>query len=120
MCAGTLGDNAVERYTLFLTSVTLAVDPSERRTALQRAREHGLDVPRVAIVTAEHTIARALVNLKAAQGPDTTRTVNRVDSHRERDVRDGAVTGERYPEIPARRVVFPSPFVAGGVCSFVL
>ncbi|KAI9430210.1 hypothetical protein BJY52DRAFT_1232458 [Lactarius psammicola] len=54
--AGVLGDNAVERYTLFLTSIALAADPSERRTALQRAREHGLDVPRVAIVTEGHAI----------------------------------------------------------------
>src|SRR3984957_13715813 len=60
MYAGALGDNAVERYAMFLTSLALSADPAERRTALQRAREHGLDVPRVAIVTAERTIERAL------------------------------------------------------------
>jgi len=63
MYAGALGDNAVERYALFLTSLALSADPAERRIALQRAREHGLDVPRVAIVTAERTIERALDNL---------------------------------------------------------
>jgi Nuclear pore protein 84 / 107 len=70
MYAGALGDNAVERYALFLTSLVLSVDPGERRTALQRAREHGLDVPRVAIVTAEHTIERALDTLPSSvKGP---------------------------------------------------
>ena len=66
MYAGALGDNAVERYALFLTSLALSADPAERRTALQRAREHGLDVPRVAIVTAERTIERALASLPSA------------------------------------------------------
>ena len=70
MYAGALGDNAVERYALFLTSLALSADPLERRTALQRAREHGLDVPRVAIVTAERTIERALDSLPSSvKGP---------------------------------------------------
>jgi nuclear pore complex protein Nup107 len=70
MYAGALGDNAVERYALFLTSLALSADPGERRTALQRAREHGLDVPRVAIVTAERTIERALDTLPSSvKGP---------------------------------------------------
>jgi nuclear pore complex protein Nup107 len=70
MYAGVLGDNAVERYALFLTSLALSADPVERRTALQRAREHGLDVPRVAIVTAERTIERALDSLPSSvKGP---------------------------------------------------
>jgi nuclear pore complex protein Nup107 len=70
MYAGALGDNAVERYALFLTSLALSADPTERRTALQRAREHGLDVPRVAIVTAERTIERSLDNLPSSvKGP---------------------------------------------------
>jgi nuclear pore complex protein Nup107 len=70
MYAGALGDNAVERYALFLTSLALSADPAERRTALQRAREHGLDVPRVAIVTAERTIERALDSLPSSvKGP---------------------------------------------------
>jgi hypothetical protein len=66
MYAGALGDNAVERYALFLTSLALSADPVERRAALQRAREHGLDVPRVAIVTAERTIERALEGLPSS------------------------------------------------------
>ncbi|KAH9989542.1 107-domain-containing protein [Russula vinacea] len=70
MYAGALGDNAVERYALFLTSLALSADPAERRTALQRAREHGLDVPRVAVVTAERTIERALDGLPSSvKGP---------------------------------------------------
>ena len=58
MYAGALGDNAVERYALFLTSLELAGDATERRLALTRAREHGLDIERVAIVTAERTIEK--------------------------------------------------------------
>lgn len=59
MYAGALGDNAVERYALFLTSLELSADINERRLALTRAREHGLDIERVAIVTAERTIEKA-------------------------------------------------------------
>ena len=59
MYAGALGDNAVERYALFLTSLDLSIDIKERKQALTRAREHGLDVDRVAVVTAERTIEKA-------------------------------------------------------------
>lgn len=59
MYAGALGDNAVERYAMFLTSLDLSADIKERKLALTRAREHGLDVDRVAIVTAEQTIEKA-------------------------------------------------------------
>lgn len=58
MYAGALGDNAVERYAMFLTSLDLSTDIKERKLTLTRAREHGLDVDRVAIVTAERTIER--------------------------------------------------------------
>ena len=58
MYAGALGDNAVERYAMFLTSLDLSADLKERKLALTRAREHGLDVDRVAIVTAERTIEK--------------------------------------------------------------
>ena len=74
MYAGVLGDNAVERY---VTSLAPPADQVERRTALQRAREHSLDVPRVAIVTAERTIERALDNLPSSvKGPlpDSSKT----------------------------------------------
>lgn len=57
--AGALGENAVERYATFLASLPLSVDANERRQALARAREHGLDVERVATATAERTIERA-------------------------------------------------------------
>ena len=59
MYAGALGDNAVERYALFLASLELAGTAEERRAALGRAQEHGLDVERVAVVTAERTIEKA-------------------------------------------------------------
>ncbi|TBU37015.1 107-domain-containing protein [Dichomitus squalens] len=51
MYAGALGDNAVERYALFLASFELSGDMHKRRLALTRAREHGLDIERVAIKT---------------------------------------------------------------------
>ncbi|KAG6852732.1 hypothetical protein C0991_009470 [Blastosporella zonata] len=57
--AGALGDNAVERYAMFLVSLELSVDTSERRLTLTRARDHGLDMDRVAISTAERTIEKA-------------------------------------------------------------
>ncbi len=59
MYAGALGDNAVERYAMFLTSLELSADVTERKLALMRAREHGLDMERVAIVAAERTIEKA-------------------------------------------------------------
>jgi len=59
MYAGALGDNAVERYAMFLTSLELSADITERRMALMRAREHGLDMERVAVATAERTIDKA-------------------------------------------------------------
>lgn len=59
MYAGALGDNAVERYAMFLTSLELSADISERRLALTRARDHGLDMLRVATATAERTIEKA-------------------------------------------------------------
>ena len=57
MYVGMLSDHAVERYALFLTSPGLSANQVERRTALQRTPEHGLDVSRVTIVTAERTQA---------------------------------------------------------------
>ncbi|PPQ72703.1 hypothetical protein CVT24_012914 [Panaeolus cyanescens] len=57
--AGALGDNAVERYALFLVSLGLSASLEERKTSLTRASEHGLDVTRVAMVTAERTIEGA-------------------------------------------------------------
>lgn len=58
MYAGALGDNAVERYAMFLTSLELSAGIDERRLALTRARDHGLDMDRVAIATAERSIEK--------------------------------------------------------------
>ncbi|TFY52382.1 hypothetical protein EVJ58_g10050 [Rhodofomes roseus] len=69
MYAGALGDNAVERYAMFLTSLELSADVAERRLALTRAREHGLDMQRVAVATAERTIEKAFQELPPAKGP---------------------------------------------------
>ena len=44
---------------MFLVSLGLSADIHERRLALTRAREHGLDMERVTIVTAERTIDNA-------------------------------------------------------------
>lgn len=60
MYAGALGENAVSRYALFLVSLELSADLSERRLALTRAKEQGLDVDSVAAVTAEMTMNKAL------------------------------------------------------------
>ena len=59
MYVSALGDNAVERYAIFLTSLELSADIAERKAALFRARDHGLDTDRVAVATAERTIDRA-------------------------------------------------------------
>ena len=59
MYASALGENAIERYALFLVSLALTADINERRLALTRARDHGLDPARVAVVTAERTIEQA-------------------------------------------------------------
>jgi nuclear pore complex protein Nup107 len=58
MYAGALGDNAVDRYAMFLTSLELSADTNERRDALVRARDHGLDMFRVATAAAERTIEK--------------------------------------------------------------
>jgi len=60
MYAGALGDNAVDRYAMFLTSLELTADATERKEALIRARDHGLDMQRVAAVTAERTIEKVM------------------------------------------------------------
>lgn len=59
MYAGALGDNAVLRYSMFLTSLDVSTDIGERKLALTRARDHGLDMERVAVATAERTIEKA-------------------------------------------------------------
>lgn len=56
MYASALGENAIERYALFLASLDLSVTIEDRRTALHRASEHDLDTVRVAQATAEKTV----------------------------------------------------------------
>ncbi|OCH90763.1 nuclear pore protein 84/107 [Obba rivulosa] len=67
--AGALGENAVERYATFLASLALSADAGERKHALSRAQEHGLDVERVAIATAEKTMEHAFQELPPPTGP---------------------------------------------------
>lgn len=67
--ASALGENAVERYALFLVSLELSANVAERREALWRAKEHGLDVERIAVVTAERTIERVFKALPTLKGP---------------------------------------------------
>ncbi|KAH9951311.1 nuclear pore protein 84/107 [Amylocystis lapponica] len=69
MYASALGDNAVERYAMFLTSLDLLADEAEREHALKRASDHGLDTHRVAIATAERTIEKAFGILPPLKGP---------------------------------------------------
>lgn len=69
MYAGALGDNAVDRYAMFLVSLEISADLAERRLALIRAREHGLDVDRVATAAAERTIEKAFEVLPQPKGP---------------------------------------------------
>lgn len=56
MYASALGDNAIERYAVFLSGLELTVDIDERRAALKRAKDHNLDVIRVARATADKTM----------------------------------------------------------------
>ena len=60
MYAGALGENAIQRYALFLVSLELSADVNERRLTLTRAKEHGLDMDSVAAATAEMTINKAM------------------------------------------------------------
>ena len=57
--AAALGDNAVNRYALFLAELPVSTTPHERRDALFRAQEFGLDITLVALETAEMTMDRA-------------------------------------------------------------
>ncbi|KAH6905125.1 nuclear pore complex protein [Coprinopsis sp. MPI-PUGE-AT-0042] len=68
MYASALGDNAVLRFALYLVSLGLSVDISQRRRTLAGAREFGLDTDRVAILTAERTIEKALDALPVPHG----------------------------------------------------
>jgi len=57
--AAALGDNAVERYALFLSELPVISSLRERKETLLRAAEFGLDVPQVALSAADLCIERA-------------------------------------------------------------
>jgi len=54
---------------MFLVSLGLSAGISERRLALSRARDHGLEMDRVAMAAAERTIARTFEILPPTIGP---------------------------------------------------
>lgn len=56
MYAAAMGTNAVDRYASFLTSLDVSVSIADRRAALARVRDHGLDMQRVAEATMQRTI----------------------------------------------------------------
>ena len=60
MYASALGEGAEERYAIFLASLELSADITERRLALMRARDQGLDMARIAVLAAEKTMDHAL------------------------------------------------------------
>ncbi|KAF9506540.1 hypothetical protein BS47DRAFT_1321765 [Hydnum rufescens UP504] len=49
---GALGDNAIQRYAVFLSNLSLDLSKHDRLVAVNRAKEHGLDVEAVAFSTA--------------------------------------------------------------------
>ncbi|KAF8900838.1 nuclear pore protein 84/107 [Gymnopilus junonius] len=65
--AAALGVNAVKRYSLFLVSLGLTADFNERRQALTRASQHGLDVLSVARTAAQDSIRDAFKKLPKLQ-----------------------------------------------------
>jgi nuclear pore complex protein Nup107 len=63
--ASALGENAVDRYAVFLANLDVSTSVEDRRIALHRAEDHGLDVIRVAQVTAEKTVYACFTRLPA-------------------------------------------------------
>ena len=57
--AAALGDNAISRYAMFLAELPVSASSHERRDALFRAQEFGLDVIQVAFSTADMCMDRA-------------------------------------------------------------
>ena len=54
-----LGASAVQRYAVFLSGLDNRTSPYDRRVALTKAQEHGLDVATVAKVTAQISTEKA-------------------------------------------------------------
>jgi len=67
--AAALGDNAISRYALFLSELPVSASSHERRDALFRAQEFGLDVRQVALSTADMCMDRAFKALPKLPGP---------------------------------------------------
>ncbi|KAF8905638.1 nuclear pore protein 84/107 [Mucidula mucida] len=66
--AAALGDNAITRYAAFLVHSGIQSNLADRRGALNQARQHGLDVDRVALSAAEQTLVQAFEMLPTPSG----------------------------------------------------
>lgn len=66
MYAGALGDNAVDRYAHYLSTMELSVDSKARGDTLADAAKYGLDTVRVAEKAAEMSVSRALEALASS------------------------------------------------------
>ncbi|KAG8702888.1 Nucleoporin nup84 [Ceratobasidium sp. 394] len=64
-----LGDNAVDRYALYLASLPADLPRDQRSNALSLARQHNLLVERVAIATADLIANNAIKELPPLRGP---------------------------------------------------
>ncbi|KAF8324711.1 nuclear pore protein 84/107 [Cantharellus anzutake] len=62
---GALGDNAIQRYALYLSNLPIELTKHDRYLALNRAKDHGLDIEAVAFSTAGLVAQQALENLPA-------------------------------------------------------
>ncbi|KIJ51179.1 hypothetical protein M422DRAFT_223628 [Sphaerobolus stellatus SS14] len=67
--AAALGENAVSRYALFLSEIPVSSSLRERREALFRAAEFGLDVGQVALSAADLCLERAFKALSVPSTP---------------------------------------------------
>ncbi|KZT02139.1 uncharacterized protein LAESUDRAFT_717045 [Laetiporus sulphureus 93-53] len=66
MYAAAMGTDAVDRYASFLTSLDVSVSIADRRAALARVRDHGLDMQRTITMTMEQ-LPRAEGSLPSAE-----------------------------------------------------
>ncbi|THH27911.1 hypothetical protein EUX98_g6279 [Antrodiella citrinella] len=119
MYAGALGDNAVLRYAMFLTSLDVSTDINERRLALTRAREHGLDMERVAVATAERTIEKAFAALPTPKGslptiPSLQPPANAVESLLIRSIEWTSFLSSTHPTLLEQANVIVRFFLAHG------
>ncbi|PCH39069.1 hypothetical protein WOLCODRAFT_110522 [Wolfiporia cocos MD-104 SS10] len=64
-----LGGESYKRYAEYLAQFGLSLDATHRRLLLSRAREHSLDMDRIAIATAEKTMNDVLQKMPKVGGP---------------------------------------------------